>query len=208
MRSNFNLSASYVLIAINVIISMIALASPEIFNALLLQVGAVREGEYYRLLTSGFLHGSLTHLLFNMFSLFFFGPALESRRFLGVERFLIVYFVALVAGSLYAVYANYDDPYYAAVGASGAISGILVGVSLFAPFSMILIFGIIPIPAIVFTILFIAYSAFAMSGSHSQISHEAHLGGALAGLVMTIILRPDVVGNLFGKFAALFSRRR
>ena len=203
------LPVSYILIAINVIVSLIGFSRAEFFNAFLFQVGPVRDGEIYRLLTSGFLHGNFTHLLFNMFTLFFFGPVLEDCRVFGKKNFLIVYFFALLAGNLGALWFNFNNPYYAAVGASGAISGIMVSVSLFVPFMTILIFGIIPIPAILFTGLFIAFSFFAMRFDHfSNVGHEAHLVGAVAGLLVTIVIQPRVIPNVFGQIAGLFSNRK
>ena len=128
------------LIAANVFVSVMAFAFPDLFIHLMFVVGLVKEGEIHRILTSGFLHADIMHLLFNMMTLFFFGPVLEDRRLLGKQGYLIVYFLALIGGNLWALFVNYGDPYYSAVGASGAISGVMVGVSLFAPFLTILIF--------------------------------------------------------------------
>ena len=200
--------ATYTLIAVNVIVSLIAFSQPFIFNALAFQVGPVLDGQFYRMLTAGFLHVGITHLGFNMMTLFFFGPAIEQRTGLGRNGFLIVYFVALLAGNLWAFLAHMNEPYYAAVGASGAISGIMIAVSLIAPFSRIYFFGVLPVPAILFAVFFIAYSAFAPGWDQSNIGHEAHLGGAIAGLVVTIFLRPQVVPALIAKISSLFSGRR
>ena len=84
----------------------------------------------------------------------------------------------------------------------------MIAVSLIAPFSMIYFFGVIPVPAILFAVLFIAYSAFAPGWDQSNIGHEAHLGGAVAGLIVTIVLRPRVVPDLVAKFGSLVSGRR
>ena len=201
------LPVTYMLIGINVLISMFAFYSPAFFEAMLFQVGPVRDGEIYRLLTAGFLHADLMHLLFNMFTLFFFGPVLESDRLMGRARFLIVYFAALLAGNLWALFANFNEPFYAAVGASGAISGVMIAVSLFVPFMMIFFFGIIPVPAILFAVLYIGYSAFAMGSVNSTIGHEAHLGGAIAGLVLTLVMFPGVPGHLVRQVRQKFFRR-
>ena len=201
------LPVTYMLIGINVLISMFAFYSPAFFEAMLFQVGPVRDGEIYRLLTAGFLHADLMHLLFNMFTLFFFGPVLESDRLMGRARFLIIYFAALLAGNLWALFAKFNEPFYAAVGASGAISGVMIAVSLFVPFMMIFFFGIIPVPAILFAVLYIGYSAFAMGSANSTIGHEAHLGGAIAGLVLTLVMFPGVPGHLVRQFRQKFFRR-
>lgn len=207
-RSFFQTSTA-ILIAINVVVSLLAFGNRELFGMLMLQVGAVQQGEWHRVLTSGFVHGDEMHLLFNMLTLFFFGPVLEDRRMLGRNNFLIVYFVSLIVGSFYALYLNWGNPYYSAVGASGAISGVMVGISIFAPFLMILVFGIIPVPAIIYAVLFIGYSAFAMGNQNSIIGHEAHLAGAVAGLVTVILMRPDAAVSLPGRIlSALRNRRR
>lgn len=201
--------ATYALIFINVVVSLYAFANDRFFVDNMFIVGAVQDGQYHRMLTSGFLHGGMAHLLFNMFTLYFFGPVLEDRRMLGRGGFLIIYFASLIAGNLYALQVNADDPNYAAVGASGAISGVMVAVSLFAPLSSILLFGFIPMPAIVFTVLYIGFSAYAIGGdTMTLIGHEAHLGGAVAGLVLTIAMRPHVVPDMVAKISGVFNRRR
>ena len=208
MTRQKSLPATYVIIAVNVITSLAGFASPYVFGMGLLHVGAIMDGQIWRLLTSGFLHLNFTHLLFNMFTLFFFGPALESDRFLGRRGFLILYFVSLLVGSGYAVWANLGDVNYAAVGASGAVSGVMIGVSLFAPFMMILIFGIIPIPAILYAVGFIGFSTFAIrSGSFWGVGHGGHPAGALAGLVVVAVMRPDVFFELWRQVKARFARR-
>ena len=196
------LPAAYILIAVNVLLSLIAFSNAEFFRAMKFEVEAVaRGGEYHRLLTSGFLHVDPTHLLFNMVTLFFFGPYLE--KLMGLNGFLAVYFVSLFAGNIWALIENINNPFYSAVGASGAISGVLIAFSLFLPFQLIFVF-FVPIPAIVYAVLFIGYSAFAMGRDNSNIGHEAHLGGAIAGLIVTMILNPGIVNNLIERIKGLF----
>lgn len=202
------LPISYILIAINVVISLYAFENRELLYDLSFQVGPVLDGQYYRMLTSGFLHVDFNHLLFNMLTLFFFGPVLEDERTLGKMNFLILYFGSLIGGSAAALLLNLNDPYYAAVGASGAISGVMAAVSLFAPFMVILIFGIIPIPAVLYAIGFIGISAFAMGSGAGGIAHEAHLGGALTGLLLAIMLFPPVLGLFIRQIQNKLNRRR
>ena len=199
---------TYALIAANLFVSVIAFASTTVFVWLMFNVGAVRDGEIWRIITSGFLHGGVMHLLFNMFTLYFFGPVLERRQTLGKQGYLVVYFVSLVGGSLWALYVNFGDLRYSAIGASGAVSGIMVAVSMFAPFSrIIMIFGIIPVPAILFTVFFVLFSAFAIGLDDSLIGHEAHLGGAIAGFITTTLLKPTALSGLISKLSGLFSKR-
>jgi len=186
---------TYALLAANVILSLIAFGDERFRYKGLFIVGPILQGrEYYRMISSGFLHGSQTHLLVNMLTLFFFGPPLEG--ILGSVLFTIVYFVSLVGGSLWSLMENRRNPRYSALGASGAISGVLISFSLFAPFSTLLLFFVLPMPAIVFTALYIGYSMYAsVYQKNSLIGHDAHLGGALAGGLATILLVPSVWGG-------------
>ena len=167
-----------------------------------------RLGEWYRMVSGGFLHGGLAHLAFNMITLYFFGPVLEI--ILGLTNFVVVYFGALVVAHLF-LYAKYkEDPDYVAVGASGAISGIVFGFCLFFPFEKIYLFLIpIGIPAFLFAIGFAGYSYWASNqppgkGLFGRVAHEAHLGGAVGGLVLTLLLEPRVLPGLFAQISDLF----
>ena len=152
----------------------------------------VREREWSRWLTAGFVHVSFMHLLFNMITLFYFGPYVEAA--VGSGRFLAIYLGSeLVANAL--TYWKYRDrPDYSAVGASGAISGVLFSFCLFEPFAMLGIMFIIPMPAILFAVLYVALSIYASRREVGRVAHEAHLGGALGGLVLTLILYPPSLG--------------
>ena len=148
--------------------------------------------EPYRYLTGGFVHASLTHLLFNVLTLYFFGPLLE--RVLGSGKYLILYMGALLCAHALTHFQHRGNHAYNAIGASGAISGVLFAYVLFAPYEMILFFGVLPIPAILFAFLFVVGSIYAIKTNKLfGIAHEAHLGGALGGALITIVLKPDVV---------------
>ncbi len=154
--------------------------------------------EPYRYITGGFVHVSLPHLLFNVVTLYFFGPLLESR--LGSIKYLILYFGALLCAHVLTYLRHRRNSAYNAVGASGAISGVLFAYVLFSPYDMLLFFGILPIPAIVFAFLFVAVSVYAMrSGRSFGIAHEAHLGGALGGAFLTIIIEPGILPLFFNQ---------
>jgi len=167
------------------------LVAPAVFDELSFRPHRIRErGEYYRFITAGFVHAGGAHLAFNMITLFFFGPLLE--RILGAGAFLVLYFGSeLTAHGLTFVFHR-NDPHYAAVGASGAISGVLFAFCLYAPLAMLGVMFIIPMPAILFAFLYVAVSVYAIGnrqpGSMGGIAHEAHLGGALGGIVLTILL--------------------
>lgn len=179
----------------NTVLSLIAFGDQKFMNKGLFIIGPILQNkQYYRMISSGFLHGSQGHLLFNMLTLFFFGPPLEG--ILGSVLFAIVYFASLLGGSLWSVLENRRNPRYAALGASGAISGVLISFSLFAPFTTLLLFFVLPMPAIVFTAAYIGYSMYAsVYQKNSRIGHDAHLGGALTGGLVTVLLVPGVWGG-------------
>jgi len=154
----------------------------------------LKHGELYRLVSGGFVHGSMGHLAFNMITLFFFGPALEVR--LGSGLFLVIFFGAELSAHLLTTWMHRDSVSYSAVGASGAISGVLFSFSLFYPLEKIYLFLIpIGIPAWIFATGFVVFSAVAMRRKGDTrgggIAHEAHLGGALGGLILTLIVEPS-----------------
>ncbi|MEL8055805.1 MAG: rhomboid family intramembrane serine protease [Pseudomonadota bacterium] len=186
--------ATFALIAINILVSLFAFSNARFMERNTFHVGPIlRGGEYSRMFSSGFLHVDGTHLFMNMFVLFVFGPDLEAE--LGSAGFVFVYVGALLAGSGWALLERRREPNYRAVGASGAVSGILVAVCLYDPFQLLLLFGLIPAPAIVFAIGYIAISAALSGRPNSMIGHEAHLGGALGGLLLTLLSDPTALST-------------
>ncbi|NNF03197.1 MAG: rhomboid family intramembrane serine protease [Rhodothermales bacterium] len=160
----------------------------------------LRDRQYYRMLTAGFVHGSMAHLAFNMITLFFFGPVLEVQ--LGSAAFLIVYFGAEIAAHALTLVLHSKSESYAAVGASGAISGVVFSFCLFHPFERIYLFFAIGIPAWLFAVGFVVFSIMAMrkqDAAPGGIAHEAHLGGAVGGLLLTILVEPAALGIFLGK---------
>ncbi|MEM6327471.1 MAG: rhomboid family intramembrane serine protease [Bacteroidota bacterium] len=147
--------------------------------------------EMGRWLTAGFVHVGVGHLAFNLITLYFFGPLIEGV--LGPVRFLMVYLGSDLAANALTFWRHRGDPNYSAVGASGAISGVLFSFVLFAPFELLYVFFAIPMPAIVFAVLYVVLSIYASKQGGGRIAHEAHLGGALGGLVLTIALYPAAV---------------
>ncbi len=179
---------AFLILAANVLISVLAFRNARLLNQLLLTTRGIRAGEWHRLITSGFVHGSGMHLFVNMVTFYFFGPVLESL--LGSTRMLIIYFGSLLAASAWAVAENWRNSAYAALGASGAVSGVLLSFSILSPTTMLYVFFAIPMPAFVFAGLYIALSIALAGREGNRIAHEAHLGGALAGVVLTILLVP------------------
>ncbi|WP_022836469.1 rhomboid family intramembrane serine protease [Salisaeta longa] len=163
------------------------------------------EGEYYRFISAGFVHASFGHLLFNLITLYFFGPWLE--RFLGPAGYLVLYFGSMLAAHGLTYVKHRDNWEYAAVGASGAVSGVLFAFCLYRPLAMLGVFFVIPMPAILFAVLYVVGSIYAMNqgeGMAGGIAHEAHLGGALGGLLLTIALDPTAIVTFLRAIRGLF----
>jgi len=189
MLSILNAPASLLLLVANIAISIAAFANPRLIDSLLLYVRPILDGrQLYRVVTSGFIHADPFHLLVNAMTLFFLGPALEFM--IGTPMFVVFYFLSLVAGSGWAVMENVRNPDYRALGASGAISGVTVAFALFEPLATFQFMFAIPIPAILFAVLYVAFSAFATGRLQDGIGHAAHLGGALMGVVLVCLLYP------------------
>ncbi len=185
------------LISIALVSGYTLFADPELIGRLGFRPTLIKQ-EPYRYLTGGFVHVSLTHLLFNAITLYFFGPLLEIQ--LGSVKYLILYFGTLFCAHALTHYQHRGNSGYNAVGASGAISGVLFAFVLYAPYELIYIFAVIPIPAILFAFLFVGGSIYAMKSERSfGIAHEAHLGGAIGGVFLTILLEPGIIPSFFGK---------
>jgi membrane associated rhomboid family serine protease len=194
-----NAPATIALIIVNLIVSVYALSVDRDFaNSFAFNVGAVaRKKQHYRIFTSSFLHGDYFHLLFNMMTLWFFGPTVE--RLLGTDGFLVVYFGAILTSGIVSFYVNRNRPNYSSLGASDGVSGVVLSFCLFYPLAPLYIMFIpIPIPAFIFAAVFIAVSAGLMGREGNRIAHEGHLGGAIAGVVLTVLMKPEVVGQIFG----------
>ncbi len=192
---------TYALIAINVVASFIVFSQPQLMRTLAHSPHQVREeGRWYQLVTSGFIHADIGHLLMNMLTLYFFGPFGEAK--LGPGGFLIVYFGSLLAGSLLTQIRHQGNPRYTGVGASGAVSGILFSFILFRPLDPIYLFFIpIGIPAVLFAGLYLAASVYGLRTRWGNLGHEAHLGGAVGGVVLTLALRPEALRTFLAHFS-------
>jgi membrane associated rhomboid family serine protease len=185
-------SNSIVLLIIiaNVLFSMKGFDDYSFLDKYKFQVGKVFGKEKIRMLTSGFLHVDWMHLGFNMYALYVFGAIIAT--ILGTIPFLIIYLGSLVAGSLYTLYYHKKEPYYSAVGASGAVSGIIYSSILLFPEMQLLLFFAIPIPGYVFGVGYLLYSIYGMKKQVGNIGHAAHLGGAIGGFVLTLALKPEL----------------
>jgi membrane associated rhomboid family serine protease len=179
------------LIAINILVSYKGFNDLTFFRKYEFHVGSIRSGEQLRMLSSGFLHVDISHLIFNMLTLYFFAPVVMQH--LGEFSFLMVYFGSLIFGSLLTMVFHNNDYHYRAVGASGAVTGILYSAILLQPNMMLGLFFIIPIPAYLFGILYLLYSIYGMKAKNDNIGHTAHFGGAMGGYLITLIQQPQLI---------------
>ena len=183
--------AVFIIIIANVLFSMKGFKEHAFFTKYKFQIGSILSGEKIRLLTSGFLHADWVHLGFNMYALYLFGNIVQA--FLGAPFFLIIYFGSLLAGGLYSLKYHRDQPYYSAVGASGAVSGIVYSSILLYPGMELFLFFIpIPIPGYIFGVGYLLYSIYGMKKQLGAIGHSAHLGGAMGGFLITLLLHPSL----------------
>ena len=178
------------LIVANVLFSMKGFDDYSFLDKYKFQIGRIKGDEKIRMLTSGFLHVDWMHLGFNMYALYIFGDFVGKN--LGTIPFLIIYFGSLIAGSLYTLYYHKDEHYYSAVGASGAVSGIVYSSILVFPDMQLLLFFAIPIPGYIFGVGYLLYSIYGMKKQVGNIGHAAHLGGAIGGFILTLVLRPEL----------------
>ncbi|GIQ60659.1 rhomboid family intramembrane serine protease [Flavobacterium collinsii] len=178
------------IIVANVLISYQGFNNLAFFRKYEFHVGSIRSGEQIRMLSSGFLHADMMHLLFNMLTLWFFAPVVLQG--LGNFSFLLIYFGSLIFGSLLTMLFHKNDYSYRAVGASGAVTGVLYAAILLQPDMMLGIFFVIPMPAYLFGILYLLYSIYGMKAKNDNIGHTAHFGGAIGGYLITLIKEPSL----------------
>jgi membrane associated rhomboid family serine protease len=178
------------IIVANVLISYKGFNDLSFFRKYEFHVGSIRSGEQIRMLSSGFLHVDMMHLLFNMLTLWFFAPVVI--QWLGPFSFVLVYFGSLIFGSLLTMLFHKNDYSYRAVGASGAVTGVLYSAILLQPDMMLGIFFVIPIPAYLFGILYLFYSIYGMRAKNDNIGHTAHFGGAIGGYLITLVKEPSL----------------
>ena len=185
-----------IIIAITVLISLQANKKNQLTQKLLYIPFRLKENnEYYRLVSHIFIHADISHLAFNMISLYFLGSTLEHSLIdiygfnLGACYFLILYFLGAIFASLPSFLKHQDNPAYRSLGASGAVSAVIFAAILWDP-SMLLgiMFLPFPIPAYIFGPIYLAIEYFSMKRGGTGIAHDAHLGGAIFGILFVLLL--------------------
>ena len=164
-----------------------------------------RNKELYRLFTSGFVHADWVHLLINMFVLYQFGGIVEDYyvslfgEITGEILYAFLYLFGIIFANLPTFFKHRGNSHYSALGASGAVAAVVFASIVFQPWSILLIYGIIPLPAIIAGVLYLLYSSYAARNANDNIGHEAHLYGAIFGFIFTILLDPELIYNFTNK---------
>lgn len=187
-------SHTLTLIIITCLLSFIAFGNRVVMNRLIMWPPAMHRGQFDRFITYGFVHADGTHLLFNMITLYFFGRAIEAfyRPYFAGMGFILFYLAALVVAMLPSYFKHKNDPNYLSLGASGAVSAVLFAYILFEPWNLIFVF-FIPMPAILYALLYTAYTVYSARRGQDNINHSAHLWGAGFGVIATIAIEPRLV---------------
>ena len=194
---------TYIIIFLTVVVSIVCFGNRPLADRLALQPFAVfKRHQWDRLITHGFVHGDYTHLLVNMFVFWSFGSNVErlfrTQEFAGVVRngtltFLVLYFGGMIFASIYDLYKYRNNPAYVSIGASGAVAATVFTSIFFDPLGMIYFFGFLPIPGILFGILYILYEGWSGRRAGDSINHNAHLFGALYGFIYPLFISPSLI---------------
>lgn len=182
-----------VIIAVTILFSYKGFNDIAFFRKFEFHIGSIRAGDQIRMISSGFLHGDMGHLFFNMFTLYMFAPVVIN--YFGTASFFLIYMASLVFGSLLTLVMHKNDYGYRAIGASGAVTGIIYSAILIQPDMMLGLFYVIPIPAYLFGIGYLLYSIYGMKAKNDNIGHTAHFGGAIGGYLITLLKEPTMFAD-------------
>ena len=201
------ITSNLIIIVLTCVVSYTAFTNARLMDDWILSPYKVqRDKQYYRYITYGFLHADVMHLLFNMITLYFFGRVMEGfyTAELGPFGFVLFYLGGLVFSVLPSALQNQKDPRYATLGASGAVSAVLFAYILFEPWTTLLIF-FVPCPAIIYAVLYVAYSIWLDKKGSDNVNHSAHLWGAAYGVAATLVIQPSVSSHFVNQLMNPFS---
>lgn len=189
------MSLTLIIIIITAITSVMAFSNHQLLDKLIFYPAKMNgPGEYYRFITHGLIHADWIHLFFNMYVLYIFGTQVEYlyQGYIGKPYlYMVMYVLALIASSLPSFAKHRNNYYYSALGASGAVAAVLFTFVYYAPWSTLLIFGIIPMPAIIGAVLYLVYSAYMSRKGTDNIGHDAHFYGAVFGFIFSFLFDPS-----------------
>jgi membrane associated rhomboid family serine protease len=188
-------------------ISIYGFSNPQFVEKHIFNISAIRvSNKWDRVLTSSFLHADGFHLFLNMYVLYMFAPSIINNPNFGVAWFFIIYFGAVMGGGLLSYFINKNNYAYRALGASGGVTGIVMASATINPdMGMGIIFVPVYIPAYIFASLYLVYSIYAMHQQTDNIGHDAHLGGAIVGIFLPILLYPQLLTDNFFKIGILIA---
>lgn len=194
--------ASLVILAVNIGLSLAAFANRQLVERLVFRPYEFARGRNrHTIVTSAFVHADLPHLVFNMVTFYFFGARLLEHR-IGTPLFVVLYVLGLLLSELRSCWKHRNNPQYASLGASGAISAVLFAAIVYYPTMNLYLFFALPIPATVFAVSYLVYSWWSARQNRGLINHDAHFGGAVVGLVFVAFTDPAAWGRalrmLFG----------
>lgn len=190
IKMNIDTTVLVIIIA-NVLFSLKGFNDRHFFDKYKFQIGAIKRGEKIRLVTSAFLHVDYLHLILNMYVLYIFAPQLIFS--LGIIKFLIIYVGSLLTGNLFTLTFHINELYYSAVGASGAVAGVIYAAILLNPSMKLIMFPLpIPLPGYIFGLGYLLYSIYGMKKQIGNIGHSAHLGGAIGGYALLLFVYPEI----------------
>jgi membrane associated rhomboid family serine protease len=189
---------TYIIIAVTGLVSYLAFQNHDLMDKLQFNAAkVVHQKQYYRLISHAFIHANWSHLIVNMFVLYFFGRGIEQYfdYYFGnraIAYFLLLYFGGILASNLWSLIKHQNNYYYNAVGASGAVSALLFAFIFFNPWEKLYFFGILPIPGILFAVGYLFYSYQMSKKSTDNVAHDAHILGAIFGFIFPILLKPQL----------------
>ena len=199
------MTLTLIIIAITVLTSIYAWKNEGILHKWIFNpYQIVENNEYHRFITSGFIHNDYTHLFFNMFTLYFFGTQIEQTYSAlfgndGFIYFILLYLASIIISDIPSFIKHRHNPNYNSLGASGGVAALVFSSIIFYPTANIWIFGIIPIPGFILGLLFIIYSYYEGKKARGRINHDAHLFGALFGILFTVVIEPRVINSFINQ---------
>lgn len=200
------LSLSLIIIIVTCIISIMSFSRPAEIDRLSMWPYMVKEHkQYYRFITAGLVHADYMHLGFNMLTMWFFGKFIEmafQELFGGKIYFLVFYVLALIVSDIPSYIRHRNNYSYRSIGASGAVSAVVFAFILFQPWAKIVVF-VIPMPAILYGVLFLGYSVYMSRRGGDGINHDAHFWGAVFGIVFPLVIQPELARDFIQQISTL-----